>query len=182
MGVSDDIDEGIAQAFTEDSEDLQLQIGIDIGIAVTGKDDDDDAVADVVDGDDDDVDDWAKGIVYEGEEIDICGSNNEHDKTRIISNDDPIPLNACSAPTMGSPTKQPLSQSLSPLQLQQRVQRVQQQQQQQQQIHQLQQLQRLQQVQKQQLQQRRFQQAQQQQQQQFTHIPPTIGVVPSSLQ
>merc|ERR1712238_93986 len=102
MGVSDDIDEGIAQAFTEDSEDLQLQIGIDIGIAVTGKDDDDDAVADVADDDDDDVDDWAKGIVYEGEEIDICGSSNEHDKTRFISNDDPIPLNACSAPTMGS--------------------------------------------------------------------------------
>ena len=198
--VSDDIDEGIAQAFKEDSEDSPLHIGIDL----TGKDDgnvhekeDDDVVDDVVDLD---LEDWTKGVVYEGEDIDICSisSNqdlNPHQNQGIIRmiNDDPILLTAATAASLtvviGLPTKQTLSQSQSQLLLQQRVQHVQQQQQQQ--LQQLQQ--RVQQEQQsrviqqrvQQGQQHRVQQAQAQHQAQshFPHqVPPPIGRVPLPLQ
>merc|ERR1712238_379533 len=127
-----------------------------------------------------DLEDWTKGVVYEGVDIDICGSShhdllnqNQHQSTRMI-NDDPIPLTApasLTAAVMGSsPTQQTLSQlqsqaqSQSQLQLQQRVQHVQQQQQQR--IQQLQQLQQVQQqVQQQQQQQQQLQRRIQQEQQ-----------------
>merc|ERR1712238_115865 len=130
-----------------------------------------------------DLEDWTKGVVYEGVDIDICGSshhdllNHSHNQSTRMINDDPIPLTApasLTAAVMGSPTQQTLSQlqsqaqaqSQSQLQLQQRVQHVQQQQQQR-----IQQLQQLQQVQ------------QQVQQQQFTHHqPPPVPVLVHPLQ
>jgi len=205
--VSDEIDEGIAQAFTEDySEDLlNLPLPIMESTVNTNAD----------------LEDWTKGVVYEGVDIDICGSshhdllNHSHNQSTRMINDDPIPLTApasLTAAVMGSsPTQQTLSQlqsqaqsqSQSQLQLQQRVQHVQQQQQQRiQQLQQLQQVQQqVQQQQQQQLQrriqqeqqsrvvqqrvqqeqQRRVQQAQQQAQPplqlHFTQVPPPIDIV-----
>lgn len=150
--VSDEIDDGIAQAFTEEdvnngNDDVELDLDVSL-------------------------EDWTKVAVYEGDHIDICGGT-DHDlnlnqsEIRMI-NDDPIPLISAAASltaVVGSPTKHTLSLSLSlshsQFQLHQQVP------QQQQRIQQLQQR-------VQHEQQRRAQQ----QQQHFTHhVPPPIDRV-----
>mmetsp|Transcript_16507 Transcript_16507/g.17850 ORF Transcript_16507/g.17850 Transcript_16507/m.17850 type:complete len:168 (-) Transcript_16507:841-1344(-) len=77
--VSDEIDAGIAQAFTMDDANGDN--------AVHAEEEDDD-------------DDWCKGVVYEGEALDICGSRctaPETNNTRLIINDDPLPINSPAA-------------------------------------------------------------------------------------
>ena len=129
-----DIDDGSAQAFTDED------------IVVNGNEDDTTTTINVAL--DLNLEDWTKGVVYEGEDIDICGGTDQdqdqdqdqNTTTQIMINDDPIPFTAAASSlttvVMGSPIKQTLSQSQSQFQLQQQQQRIQQQR-----IQQLQQLQ-----------------------------------------